>query len=267
MKKVPICIGMQRSASRMTWQIVRKIAPSEIPEGWYPELVKSFVEGELMWPVRGHAYLPDAPVIYTYRHPVEAYLSLRSRFHTDIGKMVPGVTGETIEVMGEKINVIDENHKTLMTKETADYHAMVAVGTQWHVWQCFKRDAEAGREVLFLKYEDYFDDRMERIDTIADFMNAKLTDHQRNSIFEYTSLEKNATRSLDPRFTENEDVTFSHGYLEESGMQKGHINLDIQGVPGKYLESYSKFVNSVRVGMTPALTALQEMTLDMGYEL
>ena len=263
----PVCIGMQRSASRMTWQIVKGLAPKEPAPGYYPELVKNLVEGELMWPIRGHEYLPDAPAVYTYRHPVEAYLSLRSRFHTDIGKLVPATTGESIEVMGETIKKVGYESKTVMTRENADYQAMVAIGTQWNVWKRFKEDAAAGREVLFLKYEDHFENRMTRIEAIADFMKINLEDDVKARIFEYTSIEKNAIRSLDPRFTENEEVTFSHGYLEESGMQKGHINLDTRGVPGTYLKSYTKFVNSVRAGMTPAFEALKEMTLDMGYEL
>ncbi len=251
----------------MTWQIVKGLAPKEPPASYYPDLVKQLVEGELMWPIRGHQYIPDVPIVYTFRHPVEAYLSLRSRFHTDIGKMVPSATNEKKIIMGEEVCVLDHQNKALMTREGADYQAMVAIGTQWNVWQRFKEDADAGRKVLFLRYEDHFENRMTRIEAIADFMKIDLEDDVKTRIFEYTSIEKNATRSLDPRFTENEEVTFSHGYLEESGMQKGHINLDTKGVPGAYLKSYEKFVNSVRVGMTPAFEALKEMTLDMGYEL
>jgi hypothetical protein len=251
----------------MTWQIVKKIGPPVAPLNWYPQIVEELVEGELTWPVRGHEYLPEAPVIYTFRHPLEAYLSLRSRFHTDVGRMVPGVTGEKKEIMGQLIPIIDAENKTLMTKETADYHAMVAVGSHWSVWQQFKADQQSGRDVLFLKYEDYFHDRMKRIDMIAEFMELQLSEEKKAEIFEYTALEKNATRSLDPRFTENEEVTFSHGYLEESGMQKGHINLELRGVPGAYFQAYPNFVTSVQVGMTPALQALKEMCEDMGYDL
>ena len=225
------------------------------------------MESELCWPIRGHEYLPEAPVIYTYRHPVEAYLSLRSRFRTDVGKFIPSATGEKKKIMGMDVNVIDTVNKSLMTEEKADYHAMVAIGTQWAVWQDFKRDAAAGRDVLLLRYEDYFSDRLARINAVAEFMGVDLSSDEQREIYEYTSLERNTTRSLDSRFAENQEVTFSHGYLEESGMQKGHINLEMKGVPGAYLEAHPKFTNSVKTGILPALEALNEMTLDMGYEI
>ena len=265
--KIPICIGMQRSASRLTWHIVKGLAPDEPPESYYPELVANLVEGELMWPIRGHEYLPEAPVVYTYRNPVEAYLSLRSRFHQDVGKLIPSATNEVKTVMGEQVNVIDTENKVIMTEQNADYQAMLAVGIHWNIWKRFKNDADNGRDVLFLKYEDYFSNRNARICDIADFMEVGFHPKKFADIFEYTSLEKNEARGKDPRFEENEEVTFSHGYLEESGMQKGHINPNTRGVPGAYLQAYPKFVNSVRAGIRPAFEALKEMTLDMGYEL
>ena len=263
--KLPVCIGMPRSASRMTWQIVKQIAPDEPPEGYFPELVKQFVQGEKVWPIRGHDYLPEAPIVYTFRNPVEAYLSLRSRFRTDLGKMVPAASNKTKIVMGQEVIILDPEVTTEMTPEQADYDAMVSIGNQWEVWKRLKADQTAGRDVLFLRYEEYFENRMARIEAISDFMEINLEEAVKADIFEYTSIENNTTRSLDPKFTENEKVTFSHGYLGKSGMQKGHINLQTKGVPGAYLEAHPKFVNSVRVGLVPAFQALKEMTNDMGY--
>ncbi len=63
------------------------------------------------------------------------------------------------------------------------------------------------------------------------------------------------------------DATFSRGFLDESGMQKDHVNLMTKGRPGAHSKRHKKFVESVSLGSQPALQALKEMTLDMGYEL
>jgi hypothetical protein len=259
---------MPRSASRLTWQIVKSLVPPEPPPDWHPDLVSAWCEGEweYTWPLRAHDYLPGPGVVYTFRHPVEAYLSLRSRYMNDVGKFVPGQSG-TKTISGEEIMVVDPLNKIVLTKDAAAYQAMVAIGTQWNVWQRLKEDAKNGRDVLFLKYEDYYDDRRQRILDISKFVEVIPSDSHLEDLWNYTSLENNAKRSQDPRFFENEEVTFSHGFMGQSGMQKEHINPETMGRPGAYFKNHTKFVDSVRLGMTPALEALKEMTQDMGYEL
>ncbi len=272
---IPLCLGMPRSASRMTWQIVKKLVPPTPPAGWYPDIVSEWMEdseyspeeiARHQWPLRGHDYLPGPPVVYTFRHPIEAYLSLRSRYRTDVGKMVPGASGKKI-IAGEEITIVDPQNMILMTAEQADHLAMVGVGTHWDVWQRLKKDAEGGRKCLFLKYEEYHHRRDLRIQDIASFVGVPLTESHAAEIYEYTSLENNAKRGQDPRFYENDKVTFSHGFLGKSGMQKEHINPTHRGEPGAYIKNHPKFARAVRCGMVPALQALKEMCEDMGYDL
>jgi len=184
----------------------------------------------------------------------------------DIGKLVPGQVG-TKMIEGEEIPRTDSQNKVLMTQQSADYRAMVAIGMQWNVWQRLKKDTESGRDVLFLKYEDYYDNPRQRILDISEFLEVTPTEDLLQEICDYTSLENNTRRSQDPRFFENEEVTFSHGFLGESGMQKEHVNPATMGMPGAYLKNHDKFVDSIRTGIVPALQALKEMTLDMGYEI
>ena len=263
--RIPINIGMPRSASRMTWQIVKHLVPPEPPMNWYPDLVSAF-DTRYAWPIRSHEYLSGPPVVYTFRHPVEAYLSLRSRYTMDVGKYVPGRSGTT-KVGEDYITDVDPQKKVLLTQDSADHLSMIAIGTQWSVWQRLKQDAENGRGVLFLKYEDYYNDERQRILDVSKFLEVDLSKSHLQEICDYTSLENNMKRSQDPRFYQNKEVTFSHGFLGNSGMQKEHINSETMGLPGAYLKVHSKFVDSVRTGILPALQALKEMTLDMGYEI
>lgn len=265
--RIPICLGMPRSASRMTWQIVKHLSPQEPPPTWYPKLLSEWrSEADNIWPLRGHYYLPDVPVIYTLRNPVEAFLSLQSRFMTEVGKYVPAGT-TTHVVAGETITAVNPQIKVEMTENKAAKDAMVGIGQQWEVWKRLRNDAAKGRKCLFLRYEDYYDDRMKKIKDIANWMEVELSESHAQEIFDYTSIENNTERSQNPQFYSHPDTTFSHGYLCKSGMQKNHINLEIKGRPGAWLETNPNFLKSVMTGMFPALEALKEMTEEMGYEL
>ena len=264
---IPMTIGMPRSASRMTWQIVSKLSPPEAPPDYYPELVEQWTAGEKhTWPLRGHSYLPGPPVIYTFRHPVEAFLSLRSRYRTDVGKEVPEFTGYKT-IAGEEIPDIDPSRTVLYTQDQADKDAMLGIGIHWTVWRRLRQDAEAGRPVLFLKYENYFESRENRIEEIAKFMDVPLSSSLAKDIFDYTSIDVNLERSQNPSFYENENVTFSRGFLGKSGMQKEHINTSTMGIPGAHLTTDSQFVVGVLNQISPAHSALKEMTEEMGYEV
>ena len=251
----------------MTWQIVKHLSPPEAPDDWYPLFLKEWRSGaDNLWPLRGHNYLPHIPVVYTFRNPIEAFLSLQSRYMTEVGKMVPA--GTTVhKVGGEEILAVNSKEKVEMTADKASRDAMVAIGTQWTIWNRLRKDQENGRPCLFLRYEDYYDDRMKKIEDIASWMGVPLMEQHAESIYDYTSLEKNAARSQNEQFYSHPSTTFSHGFLCESGMQKDHINLEVMGKPGAYYEKHPKFINSVKTGVIPSLEALKEMTQDMGYEI
>jgi len=264
---IPVCVGMPRSASRMAWQIVKHLAPPTPPPDYYPDLVSDWTGGGVgQWPLRGHAYLPGPPVVYTFRHPIDAFLSLRSRFRTDVGKMVPVAEG-FMTIAGEEVPKVDPKNKVLYTQTQADKDAMVAIGSQWTVWKRLVEDSNGNRSVLFLKYEDYAYNRMQEIKDIAEFMDVPLSDDLAKEILDYTAIEKNMARSRNPALYENDEVTFSHGFMCSSGMQKGHINRSTMGRPGAHLESDPEFVLGILNEISPAHQALKEMTEEMGYEV
>jgi len=158
-----------------------------------------------------------------------------------------------------------ESGLRLQTKEAAAKDTMQAMGDQWELHKLLKQDQSRGREVLFLRYEDYFDDPLKRVAEISRFMNIDVTDNQINKILTYTSLSKNAQRGeAIAKFLPN--AIFGDGHHPTSGIQKGHVNLETMGKPGAHIQKNQDFVRAVIEGAQPAYQALNEMCVYLGYD-
>lgn len=276
---IPYCTGMERSGSRVTWQIVKHLSPSEPPAGWYPEYHSAIYDFHVAetetraprqfinWPMRSHDYYPDLPVIYTFRNPIEAFLSLYSRQIQDVGQNVPGPTGKKLEsVPGVWIDEMSIKTPIMITKDIAAQRSLIAIGKQWDYWKRYKEEQASGRVVLFLKYEDHFANHMSRVEMIADFMNSSASKAELWEVGEETSLEKNLKISSSIE-KNNPNALFGQGFLGETGLQRGHVNPNIKGMPGLHIQAQPRIFNKIRTANSGALQALREMTEDMGYEL
>jgi len=244
---IPLCSGMERSASTLTWQITKCLAPISRPLNWEPGCeVKEWTGHPQDWPIKRHMYMSGKrAVIYTYRHPIEAFLSLRRCFKSDIGKKIEG----------------DEYSFEQLTAQEADIHAMRCILEAGDVYNQYKRDRDSGRPILFLKYEDYYHHPERRIRDIVIFLliYPGLKDNEINQILEYTDIKKNAIRA------DSVGDSF-HGNLDEShGMQGQHINTKTWGKPGAALKKYAAFVDQVINDQS--LTPLKKMCENLGYEL
>jgi hypothetical protein len=243
--KPPIVIGMMRSASRLTWQILRHLEKTNIrPGGWViPEW--PMAKHDEFWPLRTHAYVSEVPVIYTFRHPLEAFLSLKSKFMLDIGS--PFIRGG-------------------FDKLSAWKGAMKNTGKQWPIYRQLRADQAEGRPVLFLRYEDYYDSPEGRIKAMAEFMGVELSDDELAFILKDTSVEKNFERGAAMSHFHPE-APFSAHCGEQSGMQRDHVSAVTMGQPGEWIKTQPDIVDEMRAGTQPALQALKEMCEDMGYEI
>jgi hypothetical protein len=247
--QTPVVIGMQRSASRVTWQILKHlITETERPPSWewFPDS-SDLVIGNEAWPIHVHDYLSKIPAIYTYRHPLEAFLSLKSKFMLDVGKR-PNI--------GTKTAGYDKHH--------AWRDAMKQIGTHWAIFKRLQEDATTGRKILFLKYEDYYDDHTLRINVMAQFLNRVLTKEELGTIAEKTSLIENYKSGARMKYHHGHKA-FSGLVGAESGMQQDHVSPQTMGRPGAWLETQPDFLTAVREGVQPAFEALKEMCEDMGY--
>jgi len=212
-------------------------------------------------------YYPTLPVIYTYRNPTEAFLSLNSRLVQDVGQNVPGPTGKKLEdVPGVWIDETSMETPVMMTKEIAVQRSLVMIGKHWDLWKKYREEQAGGRKVLFLKYEDHYADHMSRVEVIAKFMNSSASKAELFMVGEETSLEKNLRLSESIK-RNNPGALFGVGFLGESGLQQGHVNPSIKGIPGLHIQSQPRIVDAIRRANHGALQALREMTIDMGYEL
>jgi len=260
----PALCGMPRSSSRMTWQILKFLVPNSRPDWWYPEVQGLEAKD---WPIRRHAYFPDIPVVYTFRHPVEAYLSWHSRISQDIGKMVPAneeeSDGELIDI-DPLTNLRSYAGEMLMTSDKAAKAAMIRIGDHWDIHKKIVADKASGRSVLFLKYEDYYGDEEKRVRDIANFMNIEVSDTMMHDILKFTNVEVNMKRGQ-AIVDFIPGSLFSKGLNRETGMQRGHVNPDTMGVPGSHIKSHPGFVQQVVRGDQPAHQALKEMCEYFGY--
>ena len=238
---------MMRSGSRVAWQVLRHMTSTVTrPEDWDvpPEWIGKPLLDEV-WPLRSHGYASKVPVIFTYRHPVEAFLSLKTKFMIDIGK-----------------DWIREGYDI----QHAWKGAMKNTGEAWDVYRQLKIDSSNGRSVLFLRYEDYYEEPAKRIHAIAEFVNFELTEDHLQQIIEDTSVEINYARGKSMSVFHPEKP-FSATSAANSGVQRDHVSPHTLGVPGKWLETQPDFINELHFSEQPAFQALIEMCEDMGYKI
>lgn len=205
---IPICLGMPRSASRLTWQIANALLPPE-PEGWQDTLVSTEIRrihgiSKASWPWRSHGYLRGTdPVLYTFRNPLEAYFSLLSR------------SGDQ-----RHHNVLD---LVLLQNEIIDK---------------LRADEAHGRNVLWLKYEDLYEREDQRVKLISEFLHCNYSDEDLLKLSESVSIKKNLDRvNSIPR-----EESFCSYKDRPHGLQPGHVNDKTMGQPGSYLQLYSSYI-------------------------
>jgi len=228
---IPLCCGQPRSASTLTWQIVKCLAPQSRPLNWDPDCdVREYTGHPGDWPIKRHDYMAGSrSVIYTYRHPIEAFLSARRCF------------------------LVDNDYAS------ATHHALRQTLEAQEIFAAYKEDQTNGRLVLFLRYEDYYDNPINRIHAIATFMGISppLTSYEVTQITEHTSLQVNSQRA-GKSFEKDRDAG---GF----GIQGAHINKSTHGRPGSELKAYATFVPIVKTD--PTLKQLRDMCEEWGYEL
>ena len=174
---IPVCMGMERSGSTLSWQMLCRALNTR--------LVKShdYVEG-------------SSKCIYTYRHPADAYFSLRARF---------------VDVYAASLAVSHARNRICSQKET--YNKLL-------------KDSQKGRKVLFLKYEDYYNYPEKRLLDILQFFNVSIPQERFINIINETSIDKNFKLSKGKNFGTMDEETKLHG---------NHINPNSLGRPGFFL--------------------------------
>lgn len=186
----------------------------------------------------------------------------------DVGKKVPGPTGKTLEaVPGVRVAEFSWDTPIVQTKSLAMEKSLITIGKHGYYWKKYSNEASQGRKVLFLKYEDLYYEHATRVKAIAEFMGVDASDEVLSFIASETSLQKNleVVQSIETHYPEA--VFSGGGFLGETGLQVGHVNNNIKGMPGKHIEAQPRMMAAIKSATSGALLALREMTEDMGYEL
>lgn len=239
---IPLCCGMERSGSTIAWQIVKSIIPKSRPLEWEPNCQVLEWQGHpIDWPIKRHHYLAgDRPVVYTYRNPIEAFLSARRVFGSDT----------KTSIMTECENQFD-----------ADKMALEKIVAHHHIYESYLEDSAKGRDVLFLRYEDYYHDPVARINAIGEFlkMEPPLTEYEVSILCDYTQIDKNIKRASTLK-------SFNDDRDPNSGMQANHIDLLSKGEPGSLMTRHPEFVHAVnheKYNLSP----LKELCSFMEYKI
>lgn len=230
----PVCIGMPRSASRMTWQIVNRLLPQ--PE-WWEMAYPCTTAGPEPWPLRRHVYVDQhvaSMVIYTYRNPLEAFLSYINR------------TEDAQDVCTQQI----VEHKEIIEK--------------------LKIDQANGRKVLWLKYEDFNGNDRARIERILRFLNLRIAENHMTQMMDYVSINTNLKRSTDdlPEMHSQAVIhgtTFGSWYHPTHGIQANHVNPLTRGEVGAHLSKNVEWVKDVLAGRIPRFKVLGQFAIELGY--
>ena len=175
----PVCIGMERSGSTVTWQTVCLLLEAKVE--------------------KTHDYTSDKrDCIYTFRNPVESYISLVDKF------------------------------SDVYTVALSKSHAIKRLCLQAKTFENLKRDASSGRKVLTIRYEDYYYDPEKRVLDIANFLNVDVSKKSVDQIVSETSIEANLKISNGKNF----------GVIDsKSGLHGGHINPVTRGEPFRSISS------------------------------
>ena len=174
---------MERSGSTVVRQSVKKL------EGGNPYKIHDYASG-------------DDPVVYTYRHPKEAYMSLRRCF--------------------------EQIYPTSIARD----YAQERICMQMPVFSAYKKDKEEkNRKVLFLKYEDYYFHERDRLVAISTWLGRNLDESVITQILQETSISTNVACS-------NGDTNFGE-FDKETGLHGSHVNPITKGCPGMLLNSHT----------------------------
>ena len=175
-------MGMERSGSTLAWQMASRIFGARLNK------THEYVAG-------------DSPGLYTYRNPIEAFVSLVIR--------------------------LDD----VYPRSIAMSHAMESIYLQAGVYRNLIEDSVNGRNILFLKYEDYYSHPDLLLSEISEAFNMKATEEDFIKILCETSMEKNEKISRGKNFGDIDAETQLHG---------NHIHPISRGRPGFFIESYSR---------------------------
>jgi hypothetical protein len=241
---IPVCIGMPRSASRMAWQIVRELAPPE-PTWWAegPGIMYEKDDPDLKpadvapWPLYSHNYIPGSdPVVYTYRNPIECYISLVSRARQNFSMHGDREHDDSLN------NILE--HQVIMKK--------------------LKEDEKNNREILWIRYEDYFSQDILRLAAITELMKTSVTQTDIKKILKITSIENNF--KISSNYPENIEHQFHNWRDEKSMIQADHITEKTMGKPGlhlKYNQNVLEKINSAE--QESGYGILREFAKELGY--
>ena len=180
-KKIPDCMGMERSGSTLAWQMASRAFDKRLN--------------------KTHEYIPgDSPGLYTYRNPIESFVSLLVR--------------------------LDDVYPRSIAKS----HAIKSIYLQTSIYTRLLEDYRNGRNIIFLKYEDSYENPQSLLLQIIEGFNISISQEGIDSILFETSIEKNKKISEGKNFGEVDDATQLHG---------NHINPKSKGRPGFFIDNYS----------------------------
>ena len=241
---IPVCIGMPRSGSRMTWQIVRELAPPE-PTWWAegPGIMYEKNDPDLKpadvapWPLYSHKYIPGTdPVVYTYRNPIECYISLVSRARKNFSMH------GNLEYDDALNNILE--HQNIMKK--------------------LKEDEKNNRKILWIKYEDYFSKDELRLSAIIELMKVSAIQAEIEKILKITSIENNF--KISSNYPENIEHQFHNWQDEKSMIQANHITEKTMGKPGLHLQQNEDTLEKINLASKESgYGMLREFSESLGY--
>jgi len=186
--ELPVCMGMERSGSTLAWQMASRIFGSRLS--------------------KTHEYRQGTgPGLYTYRNPIEAFVSLVIR--------------------------LDD----VYPRSIAMSHAMESIYLQAGVYRNLVEDSKNGRNIVFLKYEDYYLHPGLLLSKISEDLDMKITERAFDKILYETSIDKNEKVSRGKNFGDIDTETQLHG---------NHIHPISRGRPGFFIESYSRIDDLIK---------------------
>jgi hypothetical protein len=145
--------------------------------------------------------------LYTYRNPIEAFVSLVIR--------------------------LDD----VYPRSIAMSHAMESIYLQAGVYRNLVEDSKNGRNIVFLKYEDYYLHPGLLLSKISEDLDMKITERAFDKILYETSIDKNEKVSRGKNFGDIDTETQLHG---------NHIHPISRGRPGFFIESYSRIDDLIK---------------------
>ena len=131
-----------------------------------------------------------------------------------------------------------------------------------HTFRKLFQDRSEGREVLWLKYEDYYDSPKNRILDIAHFAGISLSASDVSTILEETSIQKNYERG-----TSAQKKADGFSDWDIGGMQSFHVSPVTMGRPGAWIEKFRETYDMIVNSDSEACEVLCRLTTQMGYDI